>query len=64
MSAARAAVCAAHAARDDAPCPGSRIAAGAGSEPRGLGSREGSGAGGSTMLGSFRGFGYQLYGAA
>jgi len=38
------------------PCPGCRIAAGAGSEPGGLGSREGSGAGGSTMLGSFRGF--------
>ena len=51
-----AAVCAAHAALDDAPCPGSRIAAGAGSEPGGLGSREGFGAGGSTTLGSFRGF--------
>ena len=36
-------------------CPGSRIAAGAGSEPGGLGPREGSGAGGSTTLGSFRG---------
>ena len=54
-TAARAAVCAAHAALDDAPCLGSRIAAGAGSEPGGLGSREGSGAGGSTTLGSFMG---------
>jgi hypothetical protein len=38
---ARAAVCATHAALDDATCPGSRIAAGAGSEPVGLDSREG-----------------------
>jgi len=38
------------------PCPGRRIAAGAGSEPGGLGSREGSGAGGSTTLGFFRAF--------
>jgi len=53
-TAARAAICAAHAALDD-PCPGNRIAAGAGSEPGGLGSREGSGAGGSTTLGSLRG---------
>ena len=46
----------AHAALDDASCPGSRIAAEAGSEPGGFGSREGSGAGGSRTLGSFRGF--------
>jgi hypothetical protein len=37
-----------------APGPGSRIAAGAASEPGGLGSREGSGAGGSATLGSFK----------
>jgi len=52
---ARAAVCATHVALDDAPYPGSRIAAGAGSEPVGLDSREGPRADGSTTLGSFRG---------
>jgi len=49
-------VLAAHAALDDAPCPGSRIAGGAGSKPGGLGSRECSEASGAPTLGAFRGF--------
>src|SRR6266540_7046619 len=47
------------------PCPGSRIAAGTGSESGGLGSREGSGPGARDDAGGLSGSpGYPLYGAA